>query len=157
MDAIFGNIDNQYSKFLSLLWSKNKIKSSIWVVLMLIYLIPLCFWSKWPASTSISNTIASEQCSFSGYSSTITYNAVSGPVSNNMYYLHYISPPNNWAIRKSSLDGSTLWLAAFSFIPAIKSLAVDASERYAYIGSWTNPLDVIRLSTDTGSIVDTQR
>ena len=88
MYAKFDNFCDRSSRILSSLWSKKARKMSIWVVLMLTYIIPLCYWFTCSASTSISNTINSEQCSFSGYPSTFTFNAVYGPVSKSMYYMY---------------------------------------------------------------------
>ena len=48
-------------------------------------------------------------------------------------------------------------MAGVSFLPTLKSLTLDNSEQYVYFGSNSNPLDVVRLSATTGSIVDAQR
>ena len=65
--------------------------------------------------------------------------------------------PYNWAIRKTNPDGSLAWVAALSLDPIIKSLSIDTLEQYVYVGSRTNPLDVVRLGAGTGAIVDAQR
>ena len=48
-------------------------------------------------------------------------------------------------------------MAALSFLPILKSFSVDALEQYVYVAFYNNPLDVVRLGADTGSIVDAQR
>ena len=48
-------------------------------------------------------------------------------------------------------------MAALSFNPIVKSLSVDASEQYVYVGRNANPLDVVRLGAGTGAIVGAQR
>ena len=48
-------------------------------------------------------------------------------------------------------------MAALSFEPIMKSLSVDPLEQYVYVAGRTSPLDVVRLGTGTGSIVDAQR
>ena len=48
-------------------------------------------------------------------------------------------------------------MTAVSQEPIQKGLAVDANELYAFIGLYTNPLDVVRLQSTTGGIIDTQR
>ena len=47
-------------------------------------------------------------------------------------------------------------MAALSFNPIINSLSVDVLEQHAYVGSYKNPLDVVRLGAGTGAIVDAQ-
>ena len=49
-------------------------------------------------------------------------------------------------------------MTAFVPDPASKSLAIDESEQLVYFWvSWGNPLDVIRLGSDAGGIVDAKR
>ena len=128
------------------------------VMLLILWLITTSYWSTWPSSNSASNTIASEQYSFTGYTHTATYNSVLGSVSGSLYYLYAIyDGSNHWAIRKVNSDGSFAWMASFSFPPIIKSLSIDTSEQHVYVASNANPLDVLRLGTDTGAIVDAQR
>ena len=62
-----------------------------------------------------------------------------------------------WAIRKINQDGSLAWMAAFAFQSIQKSIVVDDSENYVYIGVYTNPLDVLRISSTTGALIDAQR
>ena len=128
------------------------------VMLLILWLITTSQWSICPSSISASNTIASEQCSFTGFIFTATYNAVLGPVSGSLYYLNAIyDTSNHWAIRKVNPDGSLAWMASFSFPPILKSLSVDTSEQHVYVGNNNNPLDLVRLGTGTGAIVDAQR
>ena len=137
--------------------SSKSLKMNMLVVLMLACIIPFCYWSTCPSFNSNSFKITSEECSFSGYTTTKAYNVVYGPVSFSLYYMYFITTPNGWAIRKVNQDGSLAWMAALSFSPIIKSLTVDSSEQYVYVASYTNPIDVIKLDSSTGSIVDQRR
>ena len=67
------------------------------------------------------------------------------------------TPGDKWVIRKTNPDGSLAWMAAFSFLPILKSLYVDILEQHVYVAGYTNPLDVVRLGSGSGSIVDAQR
>ena len=67
------------------------------------------------------------------------------------------TPGDKWVIRKTNPDGSLAWMAALSFLPILKSFSVDTLEQYVYVAFYNNPLDVVRLGTGTGSIVDAQR
>ena len=64
--------------------------------------------------------------------------------------------PYNWVIRKVNLDGTLAWTTALLLSPIMKSLAVDALDQYVYVVSVSNPLDVIKLNSNTGAIVDAQ-
>ena len=147
------------SRRVFLLLPSNKTwKMTLWtVILLILWLITPSDWSACTSSISISNTITSEQCTFSGYPDSQIYNVALGPVSASLYYLYYINTPLNWAIRKTNPDGSLAWMAALSFQPTAKTLLVDTLEQHAYVWSYKNPLDVVRLGTGTGAIVDTQR
>ena len=158
MSSLLKKCNNNSIRVFTLLSLKKTYKMIKWAVILLILcLITTIHWSTCPSSISTTNTITSEQCSFSEYSNTETYNVVLGPVSASLYYLYLISTPNNWAIRKTNPDGSLAWMAALSFKPILKSLSVDSSEQHTYVASWTNPLDVMRLGAGTGAIVDAQR
>ena len=152
------NILNDNSIKITFQFISNKSqKTNMLVVLMLACIIPFCYWSTCPSFTSNSYTITSEECSFTGSSTTSAYKVVFGPVSHSLYYLYYLGTPNSWAIRKINQDGSLAWMAALSFNPIIKSLIFDSSEQYVYVASFTNPVDVVRLSSSTGSIIDQRR
>ena len=159
MSAQLENSSINYRRVFLLLPSNKTRKMTKWaVILMILWLITSSHWSTCPSSSSTSNTITSEQFSFSTYANTKTYNVVLGPVSVSLYYLYYISTPGNkWAIRKTNPDGSLAWMAALSFEPTMKSLSVDALEQYVYVVVNTSPLDVVRLGASAGSIVDAQR
>ena len=136
---------------------KKTWKMILWAVMLLIVcLITTSQWSTCPSSSSASNAITTEQCSFSGFTNTYTYKVALGPVSASLYYLYYISTPNRWVIRKVKPDGSLAWMAALLFNPLIKSLSVDALEQYVYAARFSSPLDVVRFGADTGAIVDAQ-
>ena len=72
-------------------------------------------------------------------------------------YIAYFVDATNLAIRKVYSNGLFLWMTALNFHPNMKSLAVDSLEQFVFISSYTSPLDVVRLATNTGSIVDAQR
>ena len=157
MSSLFKNCNNNSRRVFALLSSKKTWKmTKCAVILLTLCLITTIRWSTCPSSISTSNTITSEQCSFSSYTSTYTFNVVLGPVSASMYYSYLIFNPVNWAIRKTNSDGSLAWMAALSFEPIKKSLFVDTLEQYVYVASWNNPLEVVRLGAGTGTIVDAQ-
>ena len=157
MSSLIKNSNNNSRRVFPVLSSKKTWKMTKWsIILSILCLISTSHWSTCPSSSSTSNTITSEQCSFSTYIFTETYNVVLGPVSASMYYLYYIRNPTNWVIRKANSDGSSAWMAALSFYPTVKSLTVDTSEQYVYVAKYSNPLDVVRLGADTGAIVDAQ-
>ena len=158
MSSLINNFDDNSRRALYLLTSKKIWKMTLWaVILLIVCLIATSQWSICSSSTSTSNAITSEQCSFSEYTSTKTYNVASGTVSSSLYYLFVISTPYNWAIRKANPNGSSTWIAALSLNPIVKSLSVDTLELYVYVASYFNPLNVVRLGAETGAIVDAQR
>ena len=61
------------------------------------------------------------------------------------------------AVRKLNSDGTLAWMAAFLIAPAQKGLAVDSSEQYVYVACDTSPMNVIRMSSSTGTIVDVKK
>ena len=106
------------------------------------------------------NAITSQKISFSGYTKVYTNRVVSGPVSNNLYFLDkiYLTTNFNTAIRKASIDGTPIWMTAIMFEPIMKSLSIDATEMYIYFASYdTITMDVVRITADFGSIVDAQK
>ena len=159
MSSLIKNCNNNSRRVFHLLSSKKTYKITNWAVILLIFcLMTAIHGSTCPSSSSTSDVIASEQCSFSGYADSQTYNVALGPVSASLYYLYYINTPgNSWGIRKTNPDGTLAWMAALSFRPIVKGLSIDTLEQYVYVGSYTNPLNVIRLGAGTGSIVDAQR
>ena len=104
-----------------------------------------------PPSVPSSAATITEQCSFSGKSSTKTYGAIRGSVSNSLYYLYWISA--DAAVRKVDASGSQTWIASFTFYPITKSLSVDAAEQSVYLASWTNTLMVLKLAASDGLII----
>ena len=157
MSSLIKNSNNNSRRVFPLFSSKKtcKITKSA-VILLILYLITTSNWSTCPSSSSTSNPITSEQCSFSTYTDTQTYNVVLGPVSASLYYMYRISTPINQAIRKTNPDGSLAWIAALSLNPIVKSFSVDTLEQHVYVASYNNPLDVVRLGAGAGSIVDAQ-
>ena len=67
-----------------------------------------------------------------------------------------VATPNNAAVRKINSDETMAWMSALLFQPIIKSLSLDGNEQNAYIGSMTNNLNVWRLATSNGAIIDAQ-
>ena len=106
-----------------------------------------------PSSVPSSAATITEQCSFSVYTSTNTFGVAVGPVSNSLYYLHYLPSPDNAVVRKVDASGSQAWVASFALYPIRKSLSVDTTEQSLYLASFLNPLEVLRLLTSDGSIV----
>ena len=158
MSILLKDSNNNCRIVFALLSSKKTCKISKWaIILSILCLINNIHWSTCPSSNTTSNTITSDQCSFSGYANTETYNVALGPVSASLYYLYYIFTPHNWAIRKTNPDGSLAWMTALSLEPILKSLSVDTLEQHVYVAKRTNPLDVVKLGASTGSIVDAQR
>ena len=107
-----------------------------------------------PPSVPISAATTTEQCSFTEYTNTRTFGVAGGPISNSLYYLYWIYIPNNAAvIRKVDSSGSQTWMTSFGFWPIAKSLSVDVAEQSVYLASETNPLVVLILAANDGSIV----
>ena len=48
------------------------------------------------------------------------------------------------------------WIFSVNVQPIMKSLTIDSDEQFVYFGIYKNPLDVWRLSADTGSVVSAQ-
>ena len=118
-------------------------------------IILLCkLWSSW--DSSLSSSVTTQQDSFSGYSTNYAYSVALGSSSKNLYVLENPSTPNTAVVRKITTSDSVSWMAAVSFTPLMKSLAVDATETNVYIASSANPINVWRFLASSGSIVDTQ-
>ena len=157
MSILIKNCNNKSRRVFALLPSKKTYMITKWaIILSILCLMTTVHWSTCPSSTTY--TITSEQCSFSGYAITSTYNVALGPVSASLYYSYnlYNNPNYMWVVRKINSDGSLAWIAALSFQQIIKSLSVDTLEQYVYVASRTSSLDVVRLGAGTGSIVDAQ-
>ena len=132
------------------------LKSFIISLCMLTTSISLVQASTCSGSVSNSTLTTTERCSFIGpyYPSTIVLSLAEGPVSKYLYYLYYVyTSTDNTIIRKVDASGSVSWMASFDFNPSEKSLAVDATEQYVYVESWTSPLVVLRLSSSNGLAV----
>ena len=48
-------------------------------------------------------------------------------------------------------------MTVVSFTPDIKSLSIDSNEQYICFCSYSNPINVVRISASTGTIIDAQR
>ena len=107
-----------------------------------------------PSSVLYSAATTTEQCNFTGYTTTETFGIVGGPVSNSLYYLYRLNLPSySAAIRRVDASGSQTWMASFVFDPIVKSLSVDAAEQSVYLATSTATLGVLKLSTRDGSKV----
>ena len=106
-----------------------------------------------PSSVPSSSATTTEQCNFSGYTTTQTYGIAVGPVSSSLYYLYFISTPASAVVRKVDATGSQAWMASFIFDLISKSLSVDATEQNVYLASYPDPLVVLKLATSSGSIL----
>ena len=146
-------------RIISKLHPKKISKLTSILIWMLFWLFPMCLWSICPASISDSYATTSNEDSISGYTYTETFNSISGPISSSMYYLYkiYLSPNFKSVIRKVNFKGSLEWMTALSVNPIVKSLSIDSNEQNVYIGStFTTALNVIRMDSSTGGIVDAQ-
>ena len=145
------------------LWMPAKIinlyKPFYWYlyVLILISLLSLSYWSTCSTSELNSNSIETNLFSFSGYTAAATFGIIDGPISESLYYLIEIFNPFNTVVRKLSPERKELWITAVGFRPLIKTLSIDANEQHLLFASYSNPLNVWRLSTSTGAIVGSQK
>ena len=71
-------------------------------------------------------------------------------------YSWYRLSTTSAGLSKINVDGTKAWIASFPFNPIMKSLSIDSSEQYLYLGSFTSSLVVLRLSTANGSIASQQ-
>ena len=120
-------------------------------------LVSICAWLKWSVGSGNSNTIISDQGTFTGYSGVYTYGVISGPTSNSLYYMHYIEIPSDYIfIRKIYSNDTVAWMSGILLWPFMKSLAVDKNENHVYVASNDNPINVWRLLGSNGAISDAQ-
>ena len=145
------------NKFIYHFHNLKAIKISVLVILILICIIPASYWSICEASSSYSNAIISDQGIITSYKETQWDFVISGLISNSLYYLYFLNSPTNSGIRKINSDDSLAWLVILPFEPIAKGLVLDADEKHVFVSSYTNILDVARLGSSTGSIVDSQR
>ena len=139
--------------------SKKKSKMITSAFLLIAFFISVSQWITCPSSSPISNLITTEQCNFTGFSSTSVYSVLTGIISNSLYYMYGLSGSiSGWTIRRINPDGSLNWMINISsFTPIMTGFSVDDNELYAYVANLANPLDVARLSAVTGGIIDVQR
>ena len=157
MYVAYENVCNHSNTIVYLFHHLKIIKISISAILILLFIIPASYQSICEASSSYSNAIISDQGIITSYAETQWQSVLSGPISNSLYYLYFLNSPANSGLRKINSDGSLAWLVILPFEPIAKGLALDADEQHLFAGSYTNILDVARLGTSTGSIVDIQR
>ena len=145
------------------LWIPAKIiklyKPFYWYyyALIMISLLSLSYWSSCSTSDLNSNSIETNLFTFSGYPGAATFGIINGPISESLYYLIEIFYPFNTVVRKVSLERKELWITAIGFRPLIKTLSIDTNEQHLLFASFSNPLNVFRLSTSTGAIVGSQK
>ena len=149
----------QYSVLSAYLKSLFTLKISLIqkILFILFLLLNHCNGLSCSASSSNSNAITTELGTFSSYAKANTYGVKSGSVSNSMYFLYILLFNYHSAVRKENQDGSSAWMAAFSSRPLMKSLSVTPNEQHVLFGWDVYPLDILRLSTNDGAIVDSQR
>ena len=156
MSASFKHSNYHYWRILNQFFSRKKLFLPIFIAIM-ISLVPLSCWATCKTSNSNSYVITSVEDSFPTFTLAWTYGIVSSITSNYMYFLYKVAMTESSIVRKVNIDGSSAWMSIISFEPIIKSLALDASEQYIYFASFTAPMDVARLSANSGGIVDAQR
>ena len=69
------------------------------------------------------------------------------------YILSVYSPYINAVVRKVDASGSQSWIASFAFDSIRKSLSVDVAEQSVYLAQYYDPMIVLKLSAENGSIV----
>ena len=131
---------------------------NILLLFLLLFITHLSLCLKWSSSTAASYTITSNEWSFSGYGFSQIDAALSGPISNSLYLMYYITTPQRIVVRKINPDDSVAWMTAIGPLgPSLDGFRFDSNESKVYFSSYTNPLNVWRLQTSDGSIIDVQR
>ena len=108
-------------------------------------------------SSSSSLAITSQQETFSGYTSTSTFNVIYGSVSGSLYYLYNLLSNSYSALRRVNASNSLVWMVGYQFYSLAKSLSIDSSEQYLYLLTRTTPIDWLQLQASDGSFVSSQR
>ena len=128
-------------------------RSAIMIGVVIIALLRIATSGTCSASVSNTNAIIRDQCSFSGYD-TYTYAIKVGPLSKWIYYVYVLNSSSIYKsiVRKVFPDGIVAWITdSYPFESTVKSLAFDSLEKYIYFATWSNPVNVLRLLTSTGS------
>ena len=137
------------------LWCNVKFKTLLASFLVVI----LCSWvwigtiCSGPKSNSA--IIEIEEGSFNGYLTARNYRIVEGKISNSLYFLHVLSTSvYSSAVRKVDPSGVQTWLTSFVFDTNVKSLSVDATEKYVFLNAAVSPLTIVILSANNGVILN---
>ena len=109
------------------------------------------------SSSSSSLAITSKQETFSGYTSTSTFNVIYGSVSGSLYYLYNLLSNSYSVLRRVNASNSLVWMVGYQFYSLAKSLSIDSSEQYLYLLTRTTPIDWLQLQASDGSFVSSQR
>ena len=133
-----------------------KFQSIFFIIFIELLLFLQSSASIWPASITTQNTITSNEATFGGYSIWNAFGVAFSPKSSSFYYMYRASGSDVTIVRKINSDDTLAWMTSVSFRPTVKSLMVDANEKYVFVSSSTNPMNVLRLLATTGAIVDTQ-
>ena len=139
-------------------WVKHRKIAQLRFKVLVLYLwllivnIQTIFAYKCSNLTPNSTIITSEQCKFSGYTTTRTYGVATSQTSNNLYYLHLIDPPTGAVVRKVDSSGTQIWMASFQLDPQRKSLIVDLNEQSVYLAIYSLTLAVLNLNTNSGGV-----
>ena len=72
-------------------------------------------------------------------------------------YFRYSIPcagcPDATVIRRINPNGTLNWMTIFTFIPLMKSLALDPQEQSVYYARNTNPINIIKANSSTGNTI----
>ena len=88
-----------------------------------------------------------------------SYGMAVGPVSGSIYSSHFVAMPGTYnIIRKVDSSDSQTWIAAFGYMPALKSIfQMDANEQNLYFTLYNTAMYAVRLSTSTGAPVSFEK
>ena len=114
-------------------------------------------WSICPPSASPLTSISIQKNSFVGTTLTIRFSSVAGHVDNTIYFMIILDTFPRTAIRKLNISGDIMWMTVVSIKAIQKSLAIDANEQNVYFASKINPMDILKLQTSTGAIIESKR
>ena len=142
------------------IYSKITLNWRCWTLattlLVLMMCSSVCIASTCPSFIPKTTATTIDQYRISG-SSTYPYKVVSSTVSDNLYYLDYISISNSSlhsVVRKINTSGTQFWQDAFEVNPLKRSLSIDAKELSVYFASSDNPVTVFRLDSSNGDIIN---
>ena len=160
INKLKSKMENQLPLDLNLKKSNRKmsldtsLRMLVFTLIILIMRVQMSFAATCPSSVPSSAAIQTELSGFSGYSYSMTYNAIGGPVSNDVYYLYAMYKASiEWAVRRVDQTGSEVWAASLALTPVKRGLSVDDTEQNVYFSILASPIIVIRLSASSGALV----